>query len=173
MAAHTELSRREQLDAMMDEYFRSKREWRMKLPTVHAQSVAMSILREELVHAFPIIVPPNREYADIVIAGPTKGWADDFVTRLRDALPSTARVDVGAHGEGLRNGQPPTGYTVRCHVRLPVTPGAMATEKVRTALAKMEHLKVYYIGSLDLLAVAPGDNTRFDSESVRGERQVT
>jgi hypothetical protein len=98
---------------------------------------------------------PLREYADVVLAAPTREWAEDVADRLRNALPSGVRVDFGAPGEGLRDGPPLTGFTVRCQVSLPGVRGAKVTEQVRAALADMEGLEIDYSEPLDLVVVSP------------------
>ncbi len=79
----------------------------------------------------------------------------DVAARLRNALPSGAQVDLGDPGESLRDGQPLTGFTVRCQVSLPGVRGAKATEQVRAALADMEDLEIDYSEPLDLVVVSP------------------
>jgi hypothetical protein len=109
----------------------------------------------ELARTSPVTRVPERGYADLVFAAPTKEWAEDVADRLRRTLPSTVQVDLGAAGDGLRDGQPLTGFTVRCQVSLPGMRGAKATEQVRAALANMEGLEIDYSEPLDLVVVSP------------------
>jgi hypothetical protein len=62
-----------------------------------------------------------------------------------DARPTVTEPD----------GQPLTGFTVRCQVSLPGMRGAKVTEQVRAALVNMDGLGVHYSESLDLVVVSP------------------
>jgi hypothetical protein len=154
MATHAGPSPLERLQLLVREQAGPAREWRSKLPTLRAQSAATSALLEELART-PITPVPERGFAALVLAAPTKEWAEDVAARLGNALPSGARVDLGAPGEGLRDGQPLTGFTVRCRVSLPGVGGAKATEQVRAALANMDGLEIDYSELLDLVVVSP------------------
>lgn len=155
MTTRAEPSPLEHLQALLQEQAGQAREWRMKLPTLRAQASATSFTLEELARTPPTTSVPERGYADVVLAAPTKEWAEEVAGRLRDALPSGVQVDLGAPGEPLRDGQPLTGFTVRCQVSLPGVPGAVVTGRVRAALAKMEDLEIDYSEPLDLVVVAP------------------
>jgi hypothetical protein len=155
MATHAEPSPLERLQSLVHAQAGAAREWRSKLPTLRAQSAAISVMLGELART-PLATPrPEREYADVVLAAPTKEWAEDVAARLRKTLPSGVQVDLGAPGEGLRDGQPLTGFTVRCQVSLQGVHGAKATRQVRAALANMEDLEIDYSESLDLVVVSP------------------
>ncbi len=154
MTTQAEQSPLERLQAMVDAHAGRALEWRTKLPILRAQSAATSVLLDELARTPATAPRPDREYADVVIAAPTKDWAEDVADRLRSAFPS-GHVDLGAPGESLGDSPPLTGYTVRCHVWLPRARGAKATAKVRSVLAKMDDLLIEYSVSLDLLAVSP------------------
>lgn len=155
MATRAEPSPLERLQSLVHEHAGPAREWQAKLPTLRAQSAATLVVLEELARTPPTAPLPNREYAAIVLAAPTKNWAEDVADRLRNALPSGTQVDLGAPGEGLLDGQPLTGFTVRCQVWLPGVRGAKATEQVRAALANMEGLEIIYSERLDLVVVSP------------------
>lgn len=155
MATRTESSPLEHLQALAQERAGQAREWRMKLPVLRAQSAATSFKLGELARTPPTASGPERGYADVVLAAPTKEWAEDVTDRLRDALPAGIQVELGAPGEPLRDGQPLTGFTVRCQVSLPGVPGARVTGQVRAALANMEDLEIDYSEPLDLVVVAP------------------
>jgi hypothetical protein len=155
MTTRAEPSPLEHLQALIKEQADQAREWRMKLPTLRAQASATSFTLEELARMPPTTSVPERGYADVVLAAPTKEWAEDVADRLRDALPTGVQVDLGAPGEPLQDGQPLTGFTVRCQVSLPGVSGAAVTERVRTALANMEGLEIDYSEPLDLVVVAP------------------
>lgn len=154
MATHAEPSPLERLQRLVREQAGPAREWRSKLPTLRAQSAATLAVLEELART-PMTPVPEREFAALVLAAPTKDWADDIAVRLRKALPPGAEVALGAPGEGLRDGQPLTGFTVRCQVSLPGLRGAKATGRVRAALANMEDVEVDYSQLLELVAVSP------------------
>ncbi len=156
MAAHTDSSSLECLEALIQEHARQTHEWRMQLPIMRAQSAAVSVLLRELARTPPGAVLPKRVYADVVVAAPTKEWAEDFAARLSDALPTGALVELGVPGrDGLGVDPPLTGYTVRCKVTLPGMRGRRATAQVRLTLANLEDLQVHYIETLDLIAVSP------------------
>jgi hypothetical protein len=155
MATHAEPSSLERLQSLVHAQVGPAREWRTKLPTLRAQSAATSAMLGELARTPPTTPRPERAYADVVLAAPTREWAEDVADRLRKALPSGVQVDLGTPGEGLRDGQPLTGFTVRCQVSLPGARGAKATEQVRAALANMEDLEIDYSEPLDLVVVSP------------------
>lgn len=155
MATHAELSPLEHLHALVRDHAGPAREWRTKLPTLRAQSAATSFLLRELARTPPASAAPERGYADVVLAAPTKEWMEDVADRLRRALPAGAQVQPGTPGEPLQEGQPLTSFTVSCQVSLPGAPGAAVTRQVRAALAKLEGLEVDYSESLDLVVVAP------------------
>jgi hypothetical protein len=155
MAAHAEPSPLERLQSLVHAQAGPALEWRTKLPTLRAQSAATSAILRELARTPPTTPRPEREYADVVLAAPTKEWAEDVAGRLRHALPSEAQVRLGAPGESLRDGQTLTGFTVRCQVSLPGVRGAKATEQVRAALANIEGLEIDYSEPLDLVVVSP------------------
>jgi|HubBroStandDraft_2_1064218.scaffolds.fasta_scaffold87190_3 hypothetical protein len=155
MATHAEPSPLERLQSLVHAQAGLAREWRTKLPTLRAQSSATLAVLGELARTPPTTPLPEREYADVVLAAPTKEWAEDVAARLRNALHSGVQVDLGAPGDGLRDGQPLTGFTVRCQVSLPGVRGAKATEQVRAALANMEGLEIDYSEPLDLVVVSP------------------
>ena len=154
MATHAELSPLERLQLLVREQAGPAREWRGKLPTLRAQSAAISAVLEELART-PVTPVPEREFAALVLAAPTRDWAEEVAVRLRNALPCGAEVALCAPGEGLQDGQPPTGFTVRCQVFLPGVRGAKATGQVRAALANMEDVEVDYSELLELVAVSP------------------
>jgi hypothetical protein len=155
MATHAEPSPLERLQSLVRAQAGPAREWRTKLPTLRAQASATSAVLGELARTPPTTPLPDREYAAVVLAAPTKDWAGDVADRLRKALSSGVRVDLGAPGEGLRDGQPLTGFTVSCRVSLPGVRGAKATEQVRAAFANMEGLEIDYSELLDLIVVSP------------------
>jgi hypothetical protein len=155
MATHAEPSPLERLQTLVHAQAGPAREWRTKLPTLRAQASATSAVLGELARTPPTTPLPDREYADVVLAAPTKEWAEDIADRLRNALPSGVKVNLGAPGDGLRDGQTLTGFTVRCEVSLPGVRGAKATEQVRAALANMEGLEIDYSEPLDLVVVSP------------------
>lgn len=145
----------ERLQALMQEQTALAREWRMKLPTLRAQTSAISFMLGELARTPLTASPPERGYADVVLSAPDREWATGVADRLRDALPAGALVDLGAPGWPLRDGQPLTSFTVRCSVSFPGVPGATVTEQVRAALAAMDDLEINYSKTLDLVVVAP------------------
>jgi len=155
MTTRAEPSPLEHLQALMQDQAAPAREWRMKLPTLRAQASATSFKLGKLARTQPTTSVPERGYADVVLAAPTKEWAEDVADRLRDALPPDVQVELGAPGEPLRDGQPLTGFTVSCQVSLPGLPGATVTEQVCAALVNMEGLEVDYSEPLDLVVVAP------------------
>jgi hypothetical protein len=155
MATHAEPSPLERLQSLVHEQAGPAREWRAKLPILRAQSAATSVMLEELARTPPTAPRPKREYADVVLAAPTEEWAEDVAARLRNALPGGVQVDLGAPGNGLRDGQSLTGFTVRCQVSLPGVRGTQATQQVRAALANMEGLEIDYSEPLDLVVVSP------------------
>jgi hypothetical protein len=155
MVTRAEPSSLERLQSLVHEQAGPAREWRAKLPTLRAQSSATLVVLEELARTPPTAPRPEREYAAVVLAAPTKDWAEDVADRLRNALPSGTQVDLGAPGEGLRDGQPLTGFTVRCQVSLPGVRGAKATEQLRAALANMGGLEIAYSERLNLFVVSP------------------
>jgi hypothetical protein len=155
MATDTQPSPLEQLTALLDEYGRQTSEWWEKLPILRAKTVASGVVLDRLAQTWPTDPPPRRGYADVVLAAPTREWAREIVAQLRNALPFGAQVDLGARGEGLRDGQPLTGFTVSCQVSAPGVSGATVTKQVRTALANMEDLEVDYTEPLDLIVVSP------------------
>ncbi len=155
MATHAEPSPLERLQSLVHEQAGPASEWRAKLPTLRAQSSATLVVLEELART-PLTAPrPEREYAAVVLAAPTREWAEDVADWLGNALPSGVQVRLGSPGEGLRDGQPLTGFTVRCQVWLPGMRGAKATEQVRVALANMDGLEIDYSEPLDLVVVSP------------------
>lgn len=130
-------------------------EWNDSLSTIRAQASATSVILDQLAQTPPTEPKPRREYVAVVLAAPSQGWANDVVDRLRNGLPSGARVELGGPGEALRDAPPPTGYTVRCQVFVPGVPGAKASEMVRSVLARMDDLEVDYSEPIDLIVVAP------------------
>ncbi len=145
----------EHLQALVQKQAGPAREWRTRLPTLRAQTAATSFKLGELARTQPATSRPEHGYADVVLAAPTKEWANDVADRIRDALPAGVQVDLGAPGEPLHDGQPLTAFTVRCQVSLPGVPGAAVTRQVRAALANMEGLEIDYSELLDLVVVAP------------------
>lgn len=154
MTTRAEPSQLEQLRALVQKQAGPAREWRTKLPTLRAQSSATSFKLGELARMPPTASLPERGYADVVFAAPTKEWAEDVAGRIRAVLPVGVQVDLGAPG-AARDGQWLTGFIVRCQVSLPGVPGATVTGLVRTALADMEGLEIDYSEPLDLVVVAP------------------
>jgi hypothetical protein len=155
MATHAEPSPLERLQSLVHAQAGPAREWRTRLPTLRAQASATSAVLGELASTPPATPAPNREYADVVLSAPTREWAEDVADRLRNALPAEVQIRLGAPGEGLRDGQPLTGFTVRCEVSMPGVRGTKATEQVRVALASMEGLEIDYSELLDLVVVSP------------------
>jgi hypothetical protein len=155
VATRAEPSSLERLQSLVHAQAGPAREWRTKLPTLRAQTAATSAVLEELARTPPTTPLREREYADLVLAAPTKEWAEDVADRLRKALPFGVQVDLGPPAEGLRDGQPLTSFTVRCQVSLPGMRGAKATEQVRAALANVEGLEIDYSQPLNLVVVSP------------------
>ncbi len=155
MTTHAQPSPLEHLQTVIQDHADPAREWRTKLPTLRAQASATSFKLGELARTPAASSVPERGYADVVLAAPTKEWAQDVAGRLRHALPAGVQVELGAPGEPLRDGQPLTGFTVSCQVSLPGVPGTAVTRQVRAVLAKMEGLEIDYSAPLDLVVVAP------------------
>jgi hypothetical protein len=143
----------EQLKTLVDEQAGPAIDWRDSLPTLRAQASATSAVLSELAQAPPTHSPPQREYVDIVLAAPSRNWAEDIAGRLRQALP-LAQVELGVPGERLPDASPP-GYTVRCQVSLPGFSNGKAVAEVRAALAQMHDLEVDYSEPVDLIVVTP------------------
>lgn len=144
----------EQLAALIDKQVPSANIWRDMLPTLRAQASATSAVLTELAHTPPSESPPHREYVDIVLAAPSKDWAEDVARWLRHKLPA-AQVALGSSGERLPDAPPPPGYTVRCEVSLPGYTGKAARGAVLAALGKMAGIEVDYSEPIDLIVVAP------------------
>jgi hypothetical protein len=142
----------EQLTSLLDERADASEQWRKMLPTLRARSAATSTMLSELARS-PADSRPTRDYVDIVLAAPSRDWAQDVTDRLRQALP-LARVELGVSGAPLPDAPPP-GYTVRCHVSLPGVSNGKAVAEVRTALAKRADLEVDYSEPIDLVVVTP------------------
>jgi hypothetical protein len=143
----------EQLKTLVDERAGSAIDWRDSLPTLRAQASATSAVLSELAQTPPTESPLQRKYVDIVLAAPSRDWAEDIAGRLRQAVP-LAQVELGVPGERLPDAPPP-GYTVRCQVSLPGVSNGKAVAEVRAALAKMDDLEVDYSEPIDLIVVTP------------------
>jgi hypothetical protein len=143
----------EQLTALLDEEADSSEAWLKMLPTLRARSAGTSVALSELARTSPTDSRPTRDYVDIVIAAPSRDWAEDVAGRLRQALP-LARVELGVPGAPLPEAPPP-GYTVRCHVSLPGVSNGKAVAEVRAALEQMHDLEVDYSEPVDLIVVTP------------------
>jgi hypothetical protein len=154
MPKNAELPPPDRLQSLVQAHAARAREWRMKLPTLRAQSSATSFMLRELARTPPGGVAHKSAYADVVLAAPTKQWADQVANRLRRALPSGAQVDLMC-GEPQPQAQPLTSLIVRYRVSLPGVPGMVTTEQVRAALARMEELETRYSETLGLVVVAP------------------
>jgi hypothetical protein len=155
MTTRAQPSPLEHLQTVIQDQAAPAREWRTKLPTLRAQASATSFKLGELARTSPASSIPERGYADVVLAAPTKEWAEDVADRLRHTLPAGVQVQLGTPGEPLREGQPLTNSTVSCQVSLPGVPGAVVTRQVRAVLATMEGLEIDYSEPLDLVVVAP------------------
>jgi hypothetical protein len=149
----TEPTPLEQLTTLLDERADASEQWRKMLPTLRARSAGTSVALSELARTSPTDSRSTRDYVDIVIAAPSRDWAQDVTDRLRQALP-LARVELGVPGAPLPEAPPP-GYTVRCHVSLPGVSNGKAVAEARSALAKMTDLEVDYSESIDLIVVTP------------------
>jgi hypothetical protein len=149
----TEPTPLEQLTTLLDERADASEQWRKMLPTLRARSAGTSVVLSELARTSPTDSRSTRDYVDIVIAAPSRDWAQDVTDRLRQALP-LARVELGVPGAPLPEAPPP-GYTVRCHVSLPGVSNGKAVAEARSALAKMTDLEVDYSESIDLIVVTP------------------
>ncbi len=149
----TESTPLEQLTALLDEQADSSEAWRKMLPTLRARSAATSAVLSELARTSPTDSRPTRDYVDMVLAAPSRDWAQDVAGRLRQALP-LAQVELGVPGARLPDAPPP-GCTVRCHVSLPGVSNGKAVAEVRAALAKIPDLEVDYSQPIDLIVVTP------------------
>jgi hypothetical protein len=129
--------------------------WRDSLPTLRAQAAATSIVLQRLAQTPVSTVPqPRSAPVEVVLAAPSKDWAEGIERRLREALPQ-ADMRLGRPGERLPEAPPP-GFTVRCEVRLPKITHANARDAVLHAFRSMDGLEVDYSESIDLIVVAPG-----------------
>lgn len=72
MATHAQPSPLEHLQALVQEHAGQAREWRMKLLVLRAQSAATSFKLGELARTPPTASIPERGYADVVLAAPTR-----------------------------------------------------------------------------------------------------
>jgi hypothetical protein len=145
----------EELTVLLDEYGRQAAEWRERLPTLRARTAATGVMLDRLARTWPTDPPPRRGYADVVLAAPSKDWAEDVADRLRVILPAGTRVELGRGSESPRDAPLSSECTVNCEVWLAGVYGKKATAQVRTALATIEGLKVAYSESLDLVVVSP------------------
>ncbi len=155
MTTHAEPPPLERLQALIRAQAGPAQDWRNKLPTLRAQASATSAMLRELARTPPAAPPPDRGYAALVLAAPTMDWTEDVSERLRRALPLKARIDLDTPGNGLRDDQPPTGFTVNCRVSVPGVSGAKVTEQVRAALSNIEGLEIEYSEPLVLVVVSP------------------
>lgn len=131
--------------------------WRASLPTLRAQSLATSVILQRLAETPVLAVPaPQSAAVDVVLAAPSKEWAQDVERRLRDALPK-ADVRLGQPSERLPDAPPPSGFTVRCEVVvLPKTAHGEVRDAVLRAFRSMGGLEIDYSEPIDLIVVAPG-----------------
>jgi len=143
----------EQLRTLVDERAGSAIDWRDSLATLRAQASATSAVLSELAQTPLTDSPPQRKYVDIVLAAPSRDWAEDVASRLLQALP-LARVELGTPGERLPDAPRP-GYTVRCQLSLPGVSNGKAVAEVCAALEKMDDLEVDYSKPIDLIVVTP------------------
>jgi hypothetical protein len=154
MATHTEPSPLEQLTALLDQHGRDAAEWRKKLPALRAKTAAAGAILDRLARTWPTDPAPRRGYADVVLAAPSKDWAEKLAAQLRVLLPA-ARVELGAGPEQRSNAPLLFGFTVSCQVSLPGVPGTKTNRQVRAALATIKGLEVDYSEPLDLIVVSP------------------
>jgi hypothetical protein len=128
--------------------------WRDSLPALRAQASATSVVLQRLAQTpVSITSAPRAAAVDVVLAAPSKAWAEDLARRLGDVLPQ-ADVRLGRPGERLPDAPPP-GFTVRCEVLLPKVTHGDAREAVLRAFRSMDGLEIDYSEPIDLIVVAP------------------
>jgi hypothetical protein len=98
----TEPTPLEQLTALLDERADASEEWRKMLPTLRARSAATSAVLSELARTSPTDSRPTRDYVDIVLAAPSRDWAQDSTSWVYGSLPGVATG--GLQWEGGRRG---------------------------------------------------------------------
>ena len=145
----------EQLSSLLEGQADSQRKWRESLPIMRAQSLATSVMLNELAQTWPTDPIPQHKYADLAIAAPDKGWAEDVLDRLCQLLPEGARAEKGAFSGYLADVPPPSGFVSRYHMFLAGTSGAEAMEEVRGSLAEMDGIEVDHSAPLNLVVVYP------------------
>jgi hypothetical protein len=76
----------EQLTSLLDERADASEQWRKMLPTLRARSAATSTMLSELARS-PADSRPTRDYVDIVLAAPSRDWAQDVTDRRLSRSP--------------------------------------------------------------------------------------
>jgi hypothetical protein len=150
----TDPSPLEELKDLLAKTAPAAKAWRDALPILRAQSSATSVVLQELART-PIsaVRRPRTAGVDVVLAAPSREWAEDLVSRLEDALPQ-ARLRFGQPGERLPDASPPE-CILRCEVLLPKVLHTEARDVVLRAFRSMDGLKVDYSEPIDLIVVAP------------------
>lgn len=134
----------------------SENRWRDSLPILRARSVATSVILQELART-PVSAPfpPRAAAVSVVVAAPSREWAENVVRELREALPPDAVVRLGCPGARLPDAPPPV-FTVRGEVLLSKVSPTAARRTVLGALSSLDGLDVAYSQPIDLIVVGPG-----------------
>jgi hypothetical protein len=122
---------------------------------LRSQASASAAVLNELASTPITASPVQRSYVDVLIAAPSRDWAEGIAAHLRSALGAGAEVLLGLPGEPLPDSVPPTGFTVRCEVRLASVSASEARDRVRRALSNIDDAEVDYSQPLDLFVVTP------------------
>lgn len=145
----------EELSELLAKHAPSASRWLDSLPTLRARASATSVILQELAQTPASARPRRTAGVRLVLAAPSKEWAENVECRLREALPQDATVRCAQPGERLPHAPPPPGCTVRREVVLPKSSAAIARRDVLAALSSITGLEIDYSEPIDLIVVAP------------------
>jgi hypothetical protein len=118
---------------------------------VGASAAVLSGLASTPIGAKPKAVDASgRARVDVVLAAPTKAWADAVVARLRDVLGTG--VELVPMSPNIPESETPHGWNLRYCANVPGN-GKDAHERVSRALASIPDVDVDYSTPIDLFVV--------------------
>jgi len=142
------------LAELLEKHSARAKQYASELPLLRAAAQATSDRLAELAATPPGSPLPRRTYVDVVLAAPSREWAENVRGRLSSKLPD-AQVNLGPSGTSLRDAPPPSHFVVRCEISWRGQPHPGARDAVRSALASMDDVEVDYNEPIDLVVVTP------------------
>jgi len=144
----------DRLTELLEKHSARAKRYTFEIPVLRAAAAAASARIARLARTPAGAAPPQRTYVDVVLAAPSREWAEDVAERLRSEL-SDAQIHLRPPGTRLADAPTSRGYVVGCEISWRGQTVPRAKNAVMMALAGMSDIEVDDNQRIDLVVVTP------------------